>query len=346
MNTQHAITLKDIAQRLKISVSTVSRALKGSKEINAKTSQQVLELAEELRYTPNPIALSLKEKKTKVIGVIVQEIANNYCSSVIAGIEDFACQKGYQVIISQSHEKYLTEVENTRLLSSRRIDGLIVTLSNETRNTHHFQELIDGGIPVVMFDRVSNNIATHKVVVDDYQGAFEATCHLIEQGYQNIAHVTISAHLLITQNRLQGYIDALKLYHLPIKKEWILYCDFNMETVEKNIRRLFAGTNHPNAVLASVERLSVTCLKVLKELQLQVPDDVALVGFSDNPLSTFLQPALTTVSQPTFAMGQTAVELLIELIDSKELTTQFKTVQMKTALHVNQSSLKKDVPVL
>ncbi len=346
MNTQHQITLKDIAQKLKLSVSTVSRALKGSTEINVETSKQVVALAEELRYSPNPIALSLKDKKTKVIGVMVQEIANNYCSAVIAGIENCACQMGYQVIISQSHEKYDTEVQNTRLLASRRIDGLIITLSNETRQTDHLTELIDKGIPVVMFDRVSDNIATHKVVVDDYQGAFDATSHLIEQGYQNIAHVTISKHLLITQNRLKGYTDALEAHRLPVKKEWILYCDFNMQAVEKEIRKLFGGAKHPDAVLASVERLSVACLKVLRELQLHVPNDVALVGFSDNPLSPFLNPALTSVCQPTFDMGQLAVELLIDLIESKQPVKEFKTVQMKTELHVYESSLRKTVNAL
>jgi DNA-binding LacI/PurR family transcriptional regulator len=345
MNNQRQITLKDIAQQLKLSVSTVSRALKGSTDINAETSRQVLALAEELKYSPDPIALSLKEKKTKVIGVMVQEIANNYCSAVIAGIENFACKMGYQTIISQSHEKYETEVQNTRLLASRRIDGLIISISNETRNTDHLQELIDKGIPVVMFDRVSNAIATHKVIVDDYRGAFEATCQLIEQGYENIAHITISKHLLITQNRLKGFTDALRTHHLPVRSEWILHCDFNTEATENKIRRLFCSANRPDAVLLSVERLSITCLKVLRELELQVPDDVALAGFSDNPLSPFLNPALTSVCQPTFAMGQLAVELLIELIESKQTIKEYKTVQMKTTLHVHESSLRKAVAV-
>jgi len=188
----HQVTIKDIARRLKISVSTVSRALRGSADISVETRRLVLSVAEEVHYSPNPIALSLRDKKTKVIGVIVQEIANNYCSAVIAGIEDIAFKMGYNVLISQSHEKIDLEVLNTRLLASRRIDGLLITISNETTNTDHLQEMIDRGIPVVMFDRISDALQTHKVVVDDYKGAFDATSHLIEQGYKRIAHLTIS----------------------------------------------------------------------------------------------------------------------------------------------------------
>lgn len=343
MNSQHEITLKDIAQKLKISVSTVSRALRGSTEINPETCKQVLALAEELHYSPNPIALSLKDKRTKVLGVMVQEIANNYCSATIAGIENYAHNKGYHVIISQSQEKYETEVNNARLLASRRIDGLIITISNETRNTDHLNELIKKGIPVVMFDRVSDQLQTHKVVVDDYRGAYDCTKHLLEQGYRKIAHLTISKYLGITQNRLRGFLDAMKDYDVPVKKDWIVHCDFNTITIEKEIRKLFAGRQQPDAILTSVERLSMMCLKVLKEMKLTVPDDVALAGFADNPLSRFLCPALTSVCQPTFDIGQQAAALLIDLIESKTTPTAFKTITLKTTLDIQESSLNKNI---
>ena len=343
MNSQHEITLKDIAQKLKISVSTVSRALRGSTEINPETCKQVLALAEELHYSPNPIALSLKDKRTKVLGVMVQEIANNYCSATIAGIENYAHNKGYHVIISQSQEQYETEVTNTKLLASRRIDGLIITVSNETKDVSHLQDLIDKGIPVVMFDRVSDQLQTHKVVVDDYRGAYDAACHLIEQGYHNIAHLTISKYLGITQNRLRGFLDAMKDHNLSVKKDWIVHCDFNTATIEKEIRKLFARKQRPDAILTSVERLSMMCLKVLKEMKLKVPDDVALAGFADNPLSRFLCPALTSVCQPTFEIGQQAAALLIDLIESKTEPEIYKTVTLKTCLDIQESSLRKKV---
>jgi DNA-binding LacI/PurR family transcriptional regulator len=337
----HQVTIKDIAKRLKISVSTVSRALRGSTDISDETRQLVLAVAEELHYSPNPIALSLRDKKTKVIGVIVQEIANNYCSSVIAGIEDIAFKMGYNVLISQSHEKLDIEVLNTRLLASRRIDGLLITISNETRNVDHLKETIERGIPVVMFDRISDDLKTHKVVVDDYKGAFDATSHLIEQGYKRIAHLTISKHLPITQNRLDGYLDALKAHRIPVKKEWIIYCDFNEANMKNEIRKLVSGQRRPNAIFSSVERLSMVSVKVLKDMKLKVPDDVALAGFADNALSHYLNPSLTSVCQPTFSIGQNAAELLIELIESKKAEEKYTTIKLKTTLDIQESSLRR-----
>jgi len=337
----HQVTIKDIARRLKISVSTVSRALRGSADISVETRRLVLSVAEEVHYSPNPIALSLRDKKTKVIGVIVQEIANNYCSAVIAGIEDIAFKMGYNVLISQSHEKIDLEVLNTRLLASRRIDGLLITISNETTNTDHLQEMIDRGIPVVMFDRISDALQTHKVVVDDYKGAFDATSHLIEQGYKRIAHLTISKQLAITQNRLNGYLDALKAHKIPVKKEWIVYCNFDETSMKNEVRKLVASKKRPNAIFSSVERLSMVSVKVLKEMNLKVPGDVALVGFADNPLSRYLNPSLTAICQPTFSIGQNATELLIELIESKKAEEKYTTIKLKTTLDVQESSAKK-----
>jgi LacI family transcriptional regulator len=271
---------------------------------------------------------------------MVQEIANNYCSATIAGIEDYAYKMGYHVLISQSHEKYDVEVRNTQLLASRRIDGLIITLSNETRKVDHLKDLIEKGIPVVMFDRVCEQLKTHKVVVDDYQGAFDATTHLIKQGYTRIAHLTIANYLSITQHRLKGFTDALKAHNIEVKKDWIIHCDFNTQNVEKNIRSLFEQTNKPDAILSSVERLSIACLKVLRDMQLRIPCDVAIAGFSDNPLNSFLNPTLTSVSQPTFEIGQHAAQLLIEQIESKKMPEKFKTVELKTTIDIRGSSIK------
>lgn len=338
MSEQHNVTIKDIAQRLKLSVSTVSRALRDSSEIKPATRQIVRELAAELQYSPNPIALSLKEKKSKIIGVIVPEIANNFCAATIAGIEDIAYSKGYHVIIFQSHERFEREVINMQLLTSRRIEGLIISLSNETRSLTHIREMIAKGVPVVMFDRVSDEISTHKVVVNDYYGAYKATEHLIHEGYHNIAHLTISEFLSITQKRLNGYSDALKKYDIPMRDEWIVHCSFDFQEIERSIRKLFSGPDKPNAILASVERLAMICMNVLKEMNLRIPDDVALVGFSDNPINHLLAPALTSVRQPTFDIGQQAAELLLDLIETRNAVPRYKTVQLETALDIQASS--------
>src|ERR1700754_585185 len=217
-----------------------------------------------------------------------------------------------------------------QLLTSRRIEGLIISLSNETNSFGHIHEMIDKGIPVVMFDRVSNEISTHKVVVNDYFGAYKATEHLIQEGYHRIAHIAISEFLSITQKRLNGYTDALKKYDIPVRKEWIVHCNFESAEIERSIWQLFSGKDKPNAILASVERLATSCMNVLKEMNLRIPEDVALVGFSDNPINHLLAPALTSVRQPTFDIGQKAAELVIDLIENKNGIPKFKTVELET----------------
>lgn len=336
-----SITIKDIAKRLGISASTVSRALRGSTEINDDTRKLVQDLAKELNYTPNPIALSLKEKKTRVIGVIVPEIANYFCSAVIAGIEDFAYSEGYHVVIFQSHEKYERELMNIKLLESRRIDGLIISVSNETTKGSHIQELIDKGIPVVMFDRICNEVDTPRVVTDDKGGAYLATRHLIEQGYKRIAHMTMASHLSVTNNRTGGYANALKESNLPFQKKWVIACDFDIKHIQKSIHKLFKSTPKPDAILASSERIAIGSIEALKEMKLRIPTDVAVVGFFDNPISRFIDPPITSIHQPTFDIGQSAARLLIDMIDSNTLQHQFKTIELKTTMEIRDSSIGK-----
>ncbi|MFT3948407.1 MAG: LacI family DNA-binding transcriptional regulator [Agriterribacter sp.] len=339
MQTPQSVTIKDIAKRLGISASTVSRALRGSAEVNDETKKLVQELAKELKYTPNPIALSLKEKKTKVLGVIVPEIANYFCSAMIAGIEDYAYAKGYHVIIFQSHEKYEREIMNIRLLQSRRIDGLIISVSNETKNGKHIQEVIDTGIPVVMFDRICNEVDAPRVVTDDESGAYLATCHLIEQGYTKIALLAMAPHLSVTQNRIKGYMEALKEHNIPFQKKWVVSCDFDAKNIKKTVERLLKSRAKPDAILAAAERIAIGSFEVLKAMKLRIPEDVALAGFFDNPISRLIDPPLTSIQQPTFDIGQSAVRLLIEMIENNSLQHQFKTIELKTTIDIRASSL-------
>src|SRR3982751_6677194 len=205
-----AITIKDIAKTLGLATSTVSRALKGSYEISAETRKLVLEYAEKINYRPNPIALSLKEKRSRAIGVVVCEFANTFFSQVINGIESIAYDRGYYVIISQSHESYEREVLNIQHLASRSVDGLLVSLSTETTDMTHFHSLHEKGLPIVFFDRVCDSIDTHKVIVDNFKGSYEATLHLLNGGYRKIAHITSSPNISITRERLAGYRQALE----------------------------------------------------------------------------------------------------------------------------------------
>jgi LacI family transcriptional regulator len=316
----------------------VSRALRGSIEINEETKKSVQELAKALNYTPNPIALSLKEKKTKVIGVIVPEIANYFCSAVIAGIEDFAYNKGYHVVIFQSHEKYQRELMNIKLLEQRRIDGLIISVSNETKNGNHIQELINKGTPVVMFDRICDEVDTPRVVTDDKGGAYMATRHLIKQGYTKIVHMTMGTQLSVTKNRTSGYTQALQENNIPFRKKWVVACDFDIKHIKSSIHKLFKSTPKPDAILASGERIAIRSIEALKEMKMRIPADIALAGFFDNPISAFIDPPLTSILQPTFDIGQSAAKLLIEMIEGNTLQHQCKTIKLKTTMVVRESS--------
>jgi LacI family transcriptional regulator len=341
MNAQYNVTIKDIAKQLKLSVSTVSRALRGNTDIRKETRIIVCELAEKLGYSPNPIALSLKERKSRSIGVIVPEIANNFCSSTIAGIEEVAYSRGYHVNIFQSHETLAREILNTQLVASRRMDGLIISMSNETSEFKHITNITEKGIPVVMFDRVNEDIKAHKVVVDDARGAYLATEHLVRQGFRKIAHLTISPVLSITRNRLKGFLDAMEDNNIAVNKNWIQHCNFDPADIDSKIRSLFTGDSKPDAIMASVERIVVRCLGVLQEMKINIPGDCALIGFSDNPLNRFLNPSLSSISQPTLEIGKRAATLLIDQIENQSVETGYTTVQLETILEIRDSTRKK-----
>lgn len=339
-----AITIKDIAKALGLSTSTVSRALRGSHEISSDTKKLVIEYAEQFNYRPNPIALSLKERRSRSIGVVVSEIANNFFSQAINGIESVAYNRGYHVIISQNHESYEREVVNVEHLASRSVDGLLVSLSAETDHVEHFKKLHDKGFPIVFFDRVTDEIETHKVVADNYKGAYNATQQLIDAGYKKIAHLSSASHLSISKERLMGYKAALADNKIPVNNAYIKNCNHGgmiFKELEDAVKNLLNLKDKPDAIFSAGDRLTVSCLKVLKTLEVKVPEDVALVGFSNSPLGELMSPSLSAVKQPAFEMGQTATELLIKIIESKRAVTEFETIVLQTEIITRDSSAKK-----
>jgi LacI family transcriptional regulator len=336
-----AITIKDIAKALGLSTSTVSRALRGSYEISPETKKLVLEYAEKFNYRPNPIALSLKERKSHSIGVIISEIANHFFSEAINGIESIAYNRGYHVIISQSHESYEREIVNVRHLSSRSVDGLLVSLSAETSDIGHFKELHEKGLPLVFFDRITEEIDTHKVIANNYKGAYDVTEHLIRSGYKKIAHITSSAHLSITKERLAGYKAALTDNDITINESYIKYCNHGgkvLKEIEDAVTSLLKLKNKPDAIFAASDRLATSSLSIFKKIGIKTPDDIAFAGFTNSSLVELLNPPLTAVKQPAFEMGQIATELLIQLIESKRPVTTFETKVLPTELCIRESS--------
>ena len=337
-----SVTIKDIAKALNLSTSTVSRALRGSYEISAETKKQVLEYAEMINYRPNPIALSLKERRTRALGVVVSEIANNYFSQAINGIESIAYNRGYHVIITQSHESQEREKVNVEHMAARGVDGLLVSLSSESVDISYLKELHEKGLPIVFFDRISNELETHKVIANNYLGAFHATEHLIYQGYKRIAHVTSSPHLSISAERLDGYRAALEKHGLTYNESLIRYCNHGgmiAEEVEDAITGLFKGKVKPDAIFTAGDRLTTVCFGILKRMKQK--KEAGFTGFTNTQLGDLFSPALTVIRQPAFEIGQTATELLIQIIESKRPVTDFETRVLETNLVIRESSLKK-----
>ncbi|MBB5621773.1 LacI family transcriptional regulator [Pedobacter cryoconitis] len=333
-------TLKDIAKALGLSTSTVSRALRDRYEISPETKKLVLDYAQKINYRPNPIALSLKERRSKSIGVSLSEVANQYFAQVVNGIESIAYDRGYHVIITQTHEFYEREKVNIQHLASRSVDGLLVSLSAETIDTSYLQNLHQRGLPMVFFDRVTDQINTHQLIANNEKGSFEATEYLINQGCKRIAHLTSSDHLSISVERLNGYKQALAKHNLPFNEAFIKYCEhggmFQDET-DTAIRELMNLKEKPDGIFVASDRLSIGALVVFKELKIKVPQEMVIAGFCNSDVLDLMCPTLTSVRQPAFEMGQIATDMLLNLIESKYPVHDFEKKILDTSLHVRNS---------
>jgi LacI family transcriptional regulator len=335
-------TIKDIAKALNLSTSTVSRALRGSYEISGETKRQVLEYAEKINYRPNPIALSLKERRSRAIGVVVSEIANNYFSQAINGIESIAYNRGYHVIITQSHESQEREKVNVQHLASRGVDGLLISLSSESEDISYLKELHEKGMPLVFFDRITDEIDTHKVSANNQLGALHATEHLIFQGYKRIAHITSSPLLSITRERLEGYKEALEKHNMAYNEALVRHCNHGgmiLSEVEEAIEDLFRKKSKPDAIFTGGDRLTTACFGILKRMKKKY--DVGFIGFTNTLVGDLFSPPISAIRQPAFEIGQTATEFLFEIIESKRPITKFETKVLETGLVIRESSLKK-----
>jgi LacI family transcriptional regulator len=334
------VTIKDIAKELGISPSAVSKALKDSHEIGEKTKALVLECAQRLNYQPNLNAQSLKRGNSKSLGIVVSTIENQFFSQVINGIESVAHSKGYNVFITQTHESYELEMQNVRHLTFRSIDGLLISLSTETNNIDHLKNLHEKGLPIVFFDRVSDEIDTHKVVADNFAGAYDATTQLIEAGYRKIAHITSSVNVSITAERLKGYKKALEQHGIQPDEKLIKYCPHggkDLSEIENALSELFAN-NKPDAIFTASDRITTTTLSLLHKLGYRIPADIALLGFTNTQLAEVLNPPLSAVYQPGFEMGKKATEMLISIIESKRPVTEFETTVLPTQVFIRASS--------
>lgn len=340
MSNQIETTIHDIAKKLNLSASTVSRALKDNPVISEPTRILVKRIANEMGYRPNILAANFRTKRTNTIGVIVPLINRHFFSSVISGIEEVAYNQGFAVTISQSNDKIEKESKIAHTFFANRIDGLIASIGMETNTFGHFKLFSERKIPVVFFDRVVDEIEAHKIVVDDYGGSYRATQHLIDQGAKNIAHIGGPLNLKIYENRQKGYCDALEQSRLQVHNSLIINNSLSREEGSKAIENLMQQKIKPDAVFCANDTTALSVIIYLRNIGIKVPDDIAIVGFSNEPFSEVVTPSISTVKQPGFLMGQKAAQLIIQQILHDNNNPVFKTIVMPTELIIRESSQK------
>lgn len=340
MKKRH-ISLKDLADELGVSISTVSRALKNNPIISPDLTEKINKLAKEKNYIPNPLAMGLLRQQTKMIGVIVPDLVTHFYSSVISGIEEVAKENGYYIIIASSNESLEKEKESVNNLLKSRVEGLIVCISQQTSNFDHFELLIQNEIPLVFFDRVVESLDVPSVTVDGAEAAKNVTCHFYENGCRRIAYISGPEHLNISKHRKEGYLKGLKECGLQFNPELLVECNLNAVEATIATQKLLSLKQIPDAIFGINDTIAFAAMKEIKKHKLKIPEDIALVGFTDEFHSTVVEPALTSVTHPTLQMGREAARLFFECIEKSENFAG--EVVLPTKLIVRESSVKKQI---
>lgn len=322
---------------LGISKSTVSRALTEHSDVNAETRKTILEIAQRLNYQPNTLAVALKQQRTNTIGVIIPETVNRFFAKAVGGIQRVANIAGYNVMICQSNESFITEKNNLQSLINARVDGILISVSGETNCTDHFQSLIEKKIPVVFFDRIVEELQTSQVHTNNYDIAFKGTSHLIQQGCKRIAIVAGPQNLSNSRNRLMGYMDALKKHNLVPDERYIIHSHFRSNTVEDYTRHLISLHERPDAVFAINDYAAVEMIHVLKKNGLRIPKDIAVLGFNNDHIGKFIEPSLSSIDISAYDIGAAAAEILLQHIKEPDYPMQKRLI--KSELIIRESTL-------
>jgi LacI family transcriptional regulator len=333
------ITIKDVAKKLNVSISTVSRAFNDKYDIKKETKDLIIETAKEMGYRPNPMAKKLIQKRSYNIGIVVPEFVNGYFPEVIIGAQEIFFEKGYQVLITQSNDCFDTELKNIKTLESSMVDGFLVSITSETCNTEYYQKMIESGLPIVFFNRVINELNASKVLFNDYKWSFFATEHLIAQGYKNIVHLKGSDYLSLTHERRRGFTDALKKHKRPPSKEQIITTGFFIEDGMRIAEAMIGKGEIPDAIFAANDLSAIGAMKVFKKNGYKIPQDIAFVGFTESKLASLIDPPLTSVLQPTLDIGRESAKLLIEQIENEGNYIP-QTIVLNGQLNIRESSVR------
>ncbi|UCH14753.1 MAG: LacI family DNA-binding transcriptional regulator [Bacteroidales bacterium] len=335
------VTIHDIAKILKISASTVSRALSDHPRISTDTKKKVKALAKKLGYQPNIVASNLRVGKTNTVGIVVPRINRNFFSNVIGGFEEVVSNAGYRMMITQTNETYNKEVENIKALINARVDGIIISLSAGTKAYNHFKLVQRNGIPLIFFDRATDKIESSKVVIDDLDGGYSAVNHLISQGCKKIAHFAGPEHLIIYSNRKKGYLNALKKRNIDIRDDYIVNDIITKDTGFDACRHLMGLKDKPDAIFAASDFSALGAMVYLKENGYKIPDDVALVGFANEPFTSLIEPGLTSVDQHSNEIGIEVAKLFLDEVKHTPASKICRDIIIKPDLIIRKSSRKK-----
>lgn len=335
------VTIYDLARELSLSPATISRGLQNNKRISKETTKRILAKAEEMGYRHNSFASSLRKQKSHTIGVMVHELNSNFITSVLAGIERVTTEAGYDLIIAHSSESYKKEASNASNLFHKRVDGLIASLSFDTRSLEHFQPYFDKGIPVIFFDRVEENTDTPKVIIDNYRSGYQATQHLIEQGCRRIALVTANLNRNVYAQRFRGYKEALVDHKIPFEQNLVLIKDLSEKCGREAAEEIMKMKNRPDGIFITNDFSAAVCLQTLKEKGVRIPEDIAIVGFNNDAISKIVEPQLSTINYPGIDMGEIAARNLIGHLKGETNLLQTNTIIVKSELIIRRSSLKK-----
>lgn len=331
------VSLKDLALELNVSISTVSRALKDHPNISPEVKSKVKALAREWDYRPNPLAMGLLRQKTRTIGVIVPDLVTHFFSSVISGIEAHASENGYFIIISSSYESFQKEKECIENLLNSRVEGLIISLSSQTSSYAHYEDLIRKGIPIVFFDRICLPRLTSTVVADNMEAARKITHHFFQSGYRKIAYIAGPEFLNICWERKLGYLKGLQELGMEPEPEYLLHCQMNPEGATEATKKLLALENPPDSIFGVNDVVAFAAMKEMRRQGIKIPEEMGLVGFTDDYHATVVSPALTSITHPTYEMGKEAASLLFETLEGDSKPRQ---VELKTKLVIRESSMR------
>lgn len=340
MSKNSRATIHDIAKKLNITASTVSRALNNKPRISENTRKAVLKAAKQLNYQPNNIAAALRNGKSHLIGIVVPTADRSFFASVVRGIEEIANKVHYKVIICQSYDNYEQEVQTVDALISARVDGIIASIGKNTEDFSHFKRAQDRDIPLILFDRVTDELDVSQVMIDDYLGAYKTVEHLIEQGCTRIAHFTSPKKVSIYIERLRGYKAALLDHGLPYDESLVVESNLQLEDGRSSMEQLLKLSTLPDAVFSASDYGAMGAMQVLKERQIKIPQQIALAGFSNEPFTSFTSPPLTTVDQLSITMGNFTAELFFDQLKSEKKPISQKTV-LTPKLIIRGSSLRK-----